>query len=60
MTPYTAIEERAKKRRIPTGGSATWRRVLWPNIETVPSPPFVKSPPIGTIAKDRKAGTKER
>ena len=45
---------------MPTGGSATCKRVLCPKIETVPSPPFVKSPPIGTIAKDKKAGTKER
>jgi hypothetical protein len=52
----------ARKKRMPIGGSATWRKVSFPRIVTRPSrlPSPLKSPPIGTIANVRNAGTRER
>ena len=58
ITPYTAMDERARKNSTPTGGSATCRYVVSPNQVTVPSPE--KSPPMGTMENTRKAGTSDR
>ena len=58
--PYTAIDEKARTKRKPIGGSASWNSVLCPNIEMTPSFPFEKSPPTGITANTMKAGTNER
>ena len=60
MMPYTAIDDSASTSRMPTGGSASWTRVGWPNQMTIPSLPSVKSPPSGITAQTRNAGTKAR
>jgi len=60
ITPYTAMEDRARKSRIPTGGSATCRNVSWPKIDTTPFSSPSKLPPMGTMQKARNAGMIDR
>src|SRR5581483_5783045 len=48
ITPYTATDDMASRKRMPTGGSANWSWVVWPATLMVP--------PRGTMAKAKKAG----
>jgi hypothetical protein len=54
------MDDRARKSRIPMGGSATWSRVSWPKIDTTPLSSPWKLPPMGTMQKTVNAGMIDR